>query len=389
MGEKYDHEAKSSYQVRVRVEDGSGGSDTITITLNVTDQNEPPLAPRVGLVGSNGTSLFVEFYPPGNRGRPAITNYDARYRANNEGEWIDVPRDSLGLSYYSDSRGRAEIPNLEQRTLYYAQVRATNAEGDGAWSGSGYQETGAITSPTTYVRYGATSYTAFEGGADARVAVVLSRAPSEPVSFPIWKNAHLGGATEADYTGIPEYVTFNAGQRWSWFTVTATDDSVDDDGESVRLAFRTLPEGFRLDNPSRTTIVLDDADGLRNVEVRFDTHTHHTIEVREHIWPFRITLSLNQTPQRNLEIPLVVTEQGGATQEDYAGIPASVTFGPNETKTDFVMYAIPDQQQEVGEGLRIDFGTLPPGVRSLGHETIEFIEFDGNPWWYEVTVQSW
>ena len=384
VGEKYDHESKSSYSVTVRVEDSSGGSDTITVTVNVTDQDEPPRAPRLGLIGVQGNSLYVNVYPPENTGRPAITKYNARYRANNEGEWIDVPRHSLAFQYYSDSRLDVIIQNLEPETLYYAQVRATNAEGDGAWSGSGYQETGAITSPTTYVRYGATSYTAFEGGADARVAVVLSRAPSEPVSFPIWKNAHLGGATEADYTGIPEYVTFNAGQRWSWFTVTATDDSVDDDGESVRLAFRTLPEGFRLDNPSRTTIVLDDADGLRNVEVRFDTHTHHTIEVREHIWPFRITLSLNQTPQRNLEIPLVVTEQGGATQEDYAGIPASVRFGPNETKTDFVMYAIPDQQQEVGEGLRIDFGTLPPGVRSLGHETIEFIEFDGNPWWYET-----
>ena len=46
VGEKYDHEAKSSYQVRVRVEDGSGGSDTIsesltsnpTATLPVTQQ---------------------------------------------------------------------------------------------------------------------------------------------------------------------------------------------------------------------------------------------------------------------------------------------------------------------------------------------------------------
>ena len=33
VGEKYDHEAKSSYPVRVRVEDGSGGSDTISESL--------------------------------------------------------------------------------------------------------------------------------------------------------------------------------------------------------------------------------------------------------------------------------------------------------------------------------------------------------------------
>ena len=33
VGEKYDHESKSSYPVRVRVEDGSGGSDTISESL--------------------------------------------------------------------------------------------------------------------------------------------------------------------------------------------------------------------------------------------------------------------------------------------------------------------------------------------------------------------
>ena len=383
VGEKYDYEAKSSYAVTVRVEDGNGGSDTIAVTVNVTNQSEPPLAPRLNITGANATSVFVTFYPPTNPGRPAITHYDARYRANNEGEWIDVPRDSVGLYYYSDSRVRAEIPNLEQRTLYYAQVRATNAEGDGAWSESGYITTGYITPPTTYVWYESSSYTAVEGGADATVTVVLSRAPSRTVSFPIWKNAHLGGATSADYTGIPDNVTFNAGQRRSTFTVRATDDSDDDDGESVRLGFRTLPRNFLLGYQRATTVVLDDNDSLRNVVVDFDTSTNHTIEVREHIWPFRITLSLNHTPGRSLEIPLVVTELGGATEEDYTGIPASVTFGADETDAHFSMYAIPDQEEEVGEGLRIDFGTLPPGVRSWGYETVEFVEFGGSSWGYE------
>ena len=383
VGEQYDYEAKSSYAVTVRVEDGNGGSDTITVTLNVTDQDEPPLAPRLNITGANATSVFVTFYPPTNPGRPAITHYDARYRANDEGEWMDVPRDSVGLYYYSDSRVRAEIPNLEQRTLYYAQVRATNAEGDSLWSESGYIRTGYITPPTTYVWYESSSYTAVEGGADAAVTVVLSRAPSREVSFPIWKNAHLGGATSADYTGIPENVTFSSGETRSTFTVRATDDSDDDDGESVRLGFRTLPRNFLLGYQRATTVVLDDNDSLRNVVVDFDTSANHTIEVREHIWPFRITLSLNQAPGRSLEIPLVVTELGGATEEDYTGIPASVTFGADETDAHFSMYAIPDQEEEVGEGLRIDFGTLPPGVRSWGYETVEFVEFGGSSWGYE------
>ena len=63
-----------------------------------------------------------------------------------------------------------------------------------------------------------------------------------------------GGASEADYTGLPESVTFAPGQTAASFTVTATDDTADDDGESIRFGI-----GYRL--------VLRRADRDR---VRFD-----------------------------------------------------------------------------------------------------------------------
>ena len=43
-GENYDHEAKSSYSVTIRVSDGTD-SDTVAVTINVTDVDEPPSAP--------------------------------------------------------------------------------------------------------------------------------------------------------------------------------------------------------------------------------------------------------------------------------------------------------------------------------------------------------
>ena len=51
VGETYDHEAKASYAVTVTVEDGNGGSDTIDVTLTVTDQDEAPL--RLGTAVRN------------------------------------------------------------------------------------------------------------------------------------------------------------------------------------------------------------------------------------------------------------------------------------------------------------------------------------------------
>ena len=58
-GEKYSYETDTSYSVTVTVEDGNGGSDTIDVTLNVTDQDEPPLRPEAPTVrgpSSNSTT---------------------------------------------------------------------------------------------------------------------------------------------------------------------------------------------------------------------------------------------------------------------------------------------------------------------------------------------
>ena len=37
-----DHEFRSSYEVTVNVSDNNGGSDSISVTINVTDVNEAP-----------------------------------------------------------------------------------------------------------------------------------------------------------------------------------------------------------------------------------------------------------------------------------------------------------------------------------------------------------
>ena len=95
-GERYNYEADSSYSVTVKVEDGSGGSGTIAVTLNVTDQDEAPVAPAVPSVTSTSgstTSVNVMWSAPSNTGRPAITSYDLQYREGMTGNWMDGPQD--------------------------------------------------------------------------------------------------------------------------------------------------------------------------------------------------------------------------------------------------------------------------------------------------------
>ena len=140
-GVTYDHEAKSSYSVTVKVDDGNGGTDTVPVTVTVTDVAEPPLAPNAPTVTATAgstTSLDVTWTAPTNTGKPAIDNYDLQYRVGTSGSFTAGPQNQTGLS--------ASIGGLTANTSYEVQVHAHNDEGDGPWSPSG---TGSTSSPTT------------------------------------------------------------------------------------------------------------------------------------------------------------------------------------------------------------------------------------------------
>ena len=107
------------------------------------------------------------------------------------------------------------------------------------------------------VSFGQDSYSADEGGT-VDVEVTLSEDPERTVTIPITATPQ-GGAVIGDYTA-PTGVTFNAGETRKTVTFIATQDTVDDDGESVKLGFGTLPEGVSEGSPSETTVSIVDDD---------------------------------------------------------------------------------------------------------------------------------
>ena len=137
VGESYDHETKASYEVIVEANDNNGGSDTITVTVTVDGQDEPPLtpkAPSVKSISGSTTSLDVTWVEPDNEGRPAITKGDLRYREGASGPWTDGPQHVTGTN--------ERISSLTENTEYEVQIRATNIDGDSPWSLPGTGRTG-------------------------------------------------------------------------------------------------------------------------------------------------------------------------------------------------------------------------------------------------------
>ena len=102
-------------------------------------------------------------------------------------------------------------------------------------------------------------YTLAEGDRTI-VAVLLHKDPERTVAIPIVA-APQGDATDGDYSGIPTEVTFTAGNTRQEFTIWATDDAVDDDGESVLLSFgATLPTRVSAGAVNQLTLSITDND---------------------------------------------------------------------------------------------------------------------------------
>ena len=97
-----------------------------------------------------------------------------------------------------------------------------------------------------------------------------------------------GGAGAGDYAQPAAAVTFASGETVRMVPVSAVDDRVDDDGESVRLGLGTpLPAGVTLDSEQAATasvsIVDDDARGVKvsaeSVQVLEGGAASYTIEL--------------------------------------------------------------------------------------------------------------
>ena len=210
---------------------------------------------------------------------------------------------------------------------------------------------------TVTVSFGSAAYTVAESST-VTVTVTLDADPERTVVIPI-EAANQGGASDSDYSGVPQNVTFNAGDTSRSFTFTAAHDTDDDDGESVKLSFgATLPTVVTAGTPATSTVTITDDDDPQ-VTVAFGQSTYSAAEGST----VTVEVTLSADPERNVSIPIEKTNEGGATTADYSGVPQNVTFDSGDTEKTFVFTAAHDTVDDDDESVNLSFGaTLPTGV---------------------------
>ena len=232
--------------------------------------------------------------------------------------------------------------------------------------------------PRVQVFFAPDAYTVAEDSA-VTVTVRLDVAPERLVSVPITV-ANQGDTTAADYSGAPTLVVFAGDETEQSFRFGASDDTVDDDGESVVLGFGELPA--RVSAPDTTA-----RPASATVSITDDDTPQRTVSFDKHLFPVTegatrqvlMQVDLSGPLDREVTIPLTTTHGSGVEANDYdlaaigaedyyagndtwTSLDGNLVFAPAETGKIVQVTAVDDSLVEDDEILELGFGTLPEGI---------------------------
>ena len=285
-------------------------------------------------------------------GGSEITGYRIESSSDGGTAWSDLVADTASTATSHSDTG------LRPNTTRHYRVSAINALGASPASDPGFDTTGDF--PDVTVQYGQSDYTVAEGGT-LEVTVTLSEDPLQTTVIPIAATGQ-DGATSADYS-VPSSVTFGEGDTSKTITFAATDDTEDDDGESVRLSFgAVLPDRVSEGSPNEATVNIADDDDP-HVNVMFAQADYVVVEGETVL----VRVALSADPERTVVIPLTATNQGGASSTDYSGVPSSVTLSAGDTSRTFEFTASEDSLADTGESVKLGFGAMPDTRVSEGN----------------------
>ena len=304
-----------------------GGMQTIEVTLSADPERELiiPLTdtPRGGATGDDYSVPASVTFSAGEM----ETSFT--FAADQDTEDDDEDNVRLGFGTMPDTRVSAGTPD---------ETTVNIADDD---------------DPFVTVMYGQSSYAVAEGGTQT-IAVTLSANPERTVEIPL-EVTHQGGATSADYSGVPSSVTFGSGETSKSFTFAADDDTEDDDEDSVQLGFGAMPDArVSVGTPDEATVNIADDDDP-HVTVMFAQADYVVVEGETVL----VRVALSADPERTVVIPLTATNQGGASSTDYSGLPSSVTLSAGDTSRTFEFTASEDSFADTGESVKLGFGAMP------------------------------
>ena len=341
---------------------GVTAGTTSTTTVSITDNDDPAVTVSFGAASytvTEGSSVSVEVKLDQDPERTVVIPITAT--PGDGAEAADFSGVPANVTFNSGETSKAITFSADEDTVDDDGETVALGFGtppSGVTAGTTSTTTVSITDnddPAVTVSFGAASYTVTEGSS-VSVEVKLDQDPERTVLIPITATPG-GGAEAADFSGVPNNVTFNSGDTSKEITFSAAEDTVDDDGETVALGFGTPPSGVTAGTTSTTTVSITDNDDPA-VTVSFGAASYTVTEGSS----VSVEVKLDADPERTVVIPITATPGDGAEAADYSGVPANVTFNSGETSKAITFSADDDTVDDDGETVALGFGTPPSGV---------------------------
>ena len=362
----------------------------VTVDDNDTDNSLPTGVPTISPTAVPEVGVTLTADPSG------ISDADGPTSPAFSYQWVRVSAANVEADISSATSATYTVQAADVGSTL--KVKASFTDGKNKVETVESAPTSVVTVTQVTVNFGAAAYTAAEGGAAATVQVTLDKAPNRILNIMI--TATPGNdADTADYTVSPTRAVFGVSDTAKEITVTATDDNIDDDNETVTLTFGTpLPDGVSAGGTVSAVVTITDDDeaaivlnvdtltvnegGTGTVQVSLATQPSGPVSVTiagfdgtdvsltgsatlnftTSNWDDRqtVVLSAAQDDDDNAEDDLV-TLTFTATGGGYSGLAASLAVTvdddetPNAPATGFpVIQGTP----EVGEQLTVDISTI-------------------------------
>ena len=299
---------------------GSVGDADLAVTVTDDETRGVTVTPTSLTVNEGGTNTYTVVLDTQPTATVTVTINDPSN--------TDVTAEPASLTFSSTdwntpktvTVNAAQDADAEDET---ATVTHTVTSTDSIYSGASANSVAVMVTddevPVT-VQFGATTYEVVEGET-VTVAVTLSADPERTVVIPLTHTPQSGADSPADYSGVPPSVTFNTGQMSQTITFTAAQDDVDDDGESVLLAFGTLPPAVSLGTTTQATVSITDDDGA-GVSV-----SESSLTIAEGS-SGTYTIVLDSQPTANVTVTI-----NDPSNTDVTAEPASLTFSSTDWNT--------------------------------------------------------
>lgn len=233
------------------------------------------------------------------------------------------------------------------------------------------------------VTFAATNFNAIEGSGEATITVTLNAASGLPVT--VRYSATNGVATPGiDFTPVEGLLLFAPGQTSRTFTISLTNDLVDELAETIELNLSNATNAF-LGSPATATLTILDDDN----PVVFFTSSQYPVSETSGV--IRASVRLSKPFSQVISVDYAVGGGTATPGEDYPGAVSGVTllFQPGQTNKDISVTILNDTRPEDDETIHLtlsDFFNVSPGP--IIEADIVISDDDGAPRLVSPTVTA-